>query len=60
LIQMFEEYKWVDSDYKIISDGKVYDTDQFTTSNISEGFISYERISIWFLFLKVLLEIYMS
>lgn len=43
---MFEEYEWLDSDYKIISDGKVYDTDQLTSNNISEGFIVYERISI--------------
>ena len=46
LIQMFQEYELLDPDYKIISNGKLYDTDQLTSNNISEGFIVYERISI--------------
>ena len=43
---MLEEYQLVDSNYKIISDGKGYDTDQLTSSNISEGFIVYEKLSV--------------
>jgi hypothetical protein len=46
LIQMYQEEEWLDSDYKIISDGKVSDTDQLTSNNISEGFIVFERLSI--------------
>ena len=46
LIKMFEEHQLVDSNYKIICDGKVYDTDQLTSNNISEGFIVYEKLSI--------------
>ena len=38
---MFEEYELVDSNYKIISDGKVYDTDKLTTRNISVFEITY-------------------
>lgn len=43
---MFEERELIDSNYKIISNGKFYATDQLTSSNISEGFIIYENISI--------------
>ena len=46
LIQIFQEYELLDPDYKIISNGKLYDTDQLTSNNLSEGFIVYERISI--------------
>jgi hypothetical protein len=46
LIKIFEEYELVYSNYKIISDGKVYDTDKLTTRNIFEGFIVYEKLSI--------------
>lgn len=31
--------------YKIFYDGKLYDTDKLTSSNISEGFIVYEKLS---------------
>lgn len=46
LIKMLEEYELVNSNYTIISDGKVYDTDQLTSLNISEGFIFHEKLSI--------------
>ena len=46
LIKMFEEYGSVDSNYKIISDDKIYGTDQLTLNNISEGFIVHEKLSI--------------
>ena len=46
LVKLFEEHSLIESNYTIISDGKVYHTDQLTSSNISEGFIIYERLSI--------------
>jgi hypothetical protein len=46
LVKLFEEHSLIESNYKIISDGKVYQTDQLTSSNISEGFILYEKLSI--------------
>lgn len=46
LIKVFEEYDLIESNYKIISNGKVYDTDQLTSQNISEGFIVTEKLSI--------------
>ena len=46
LVKLFEEHHLIESNYKIISDGKVYDTDQLTSTNISEGFIVYEKLSI--------------
>jgi len=47
LIKIFEEYELVVSTYKIISNGKIYEMNQLTTpSNISEGFIVYEKLSI--------------
>ena len=44
--KLFEEHSLIESNYTIISDGKVYHTDQLTSSNISEGFIVYEKLSI--------------
>jgi len=46
LVKLFEEHSLIESNYTIISDGKVYHTDQLTSSNISEGFIVYEKLSI--------------
>ena len=46
LVKLFEEHSLIQSNYTIISDGKVYHTDQLTSSNISEGFIVYEKLSI--------------
>jgi hypothetical protein len=43
LIQIFQEHKLVDSNYKIISNGKLYDKDELTSNNISEGFVVYEK-----------------
>ena len=48
LIQKLEEQQFIESNYKIISKGKVYDIDRLTPTNISEGFVAYERISISF------------
>ena len=46
LVKLFEEHSLIESNYTIISDGKVYHTDHLTSSNISEGFIVDERLSI--------------
>ena len=46
LVKFFEERHLIKFNYKIISDGKVYNTDQLTSTNISEGFIVYEKLSI--------------
>lgn len=34
------------ANYKIISSGNLYDTDQLTCQNISEGFVIYEKFTI--------------
>ena len=46
LVQIFEEHQLIDSNYKILSGGKVYHTDQLTPRNIVEGFIVYEKFSL--------------
>jgi len=46
LIKILEEYDLIENNYKIISNGSLYDTQELTTSNISEGFVVYEKISI--------------
>jgi len=46
LIQILEEYDLIENNYKIISNASFYDTQELTTSNISEGFGVYEKISI--------------
>ena len=46
LIKILEEYNLIDSNYKIIFNGRFHDTDQLTTKNISEGFVVYEKIYI--------------
>jgi hypothetical protein len=46
LMEMFETQGLIDSNFKIILNGKVHDTEQLTSTNISEGFIVYEKLSI--------------
>jgi len=46
IIQIFQEHQLIDSNYKIISNGKLYDKDQLTFKNISEGFVVYEKLYI--------------
>jgi hypothetical protein len=36
----------MESNYKIISNGSFLDTNELNISNISEGFVIYEKISI--------------
>jgi len=45
-IQILEEYDLIEKNYKIIFNVNPYDTQELTTSNISEGFIVYEKLSI--------------
>lgn len=47
LVKILEEYDRIESNSKIIFNGKVHSTDQLTTPNISEGFIIYEKLSIY-------------
>ena len=46
LVQILQKYDLIEPNYKIISNGSFLDTDQLTISNISEGFLIYENISI--------------
>ena len=45
-IKVFQQYDLVENNYTIFSDGKVYDAHELTPTNISEGFIVYEKLSI--------------
>jgi hypothetical protein len=45
-IQILQEYDLIESNYKIISNGSFLDTNELNISNISEGFVIYEKISI--------------
>jgi len=44
LIQFLNESSLIESNYKIISNNKIYLTNQLTTNNISEGFMIYEKL----------------
>ena len=46
IIQIFQQHQLIDSNYKIISNGKLYDKDQLTSRTISEGFVVYEKLYI--------------
>ena len=46
LVQLLRNSGLIEPHYKIISDGKLYPTDQLTTTNISEGFLIYEKLSL--------------
>jgi hypothetical protein len=41
-----KEYDLIESNYKIISNGSFLDTNELNISNISEGFVIYEKISV--------------
>jgi len=43
-IEVLEKEGLVDSHYQIIIDGKLYDTKELTTRNISEGFVVFEKM----------------
>jgi len=44
LVQILQEYDLIEPYYKIMSNGSLILTDQLTPSNISEGFVIYEKI----------------
>jgi len=46
IMELFQEQKLIESNYKILSNGKFYNQTKLTTQNISEGFVVYEKISI--------------
>ena len=46
LVQLLQEYDLIESNYQIISNGSFLDTNELNISNISEGFVIYEKISI--------------
>jgi hypothetical protein len=46
LVQILQEYDLIQSNYKIISNGLFVDIDELTTTNIEEGFIIYEKLSV--------------
>ena len=46
LVQILQEYDLIESNYKIISNGSFLDTNELNISNISEGFVIYEKIYI--------------
>jgi len=46
LVKLLEEHDLIESKYKIFFKGSLYDTQQLTTRNISEGFVIYEKLSI--------------
>jgi hypothetical protein len=46
LVQILQEYNLIESNYKIISNGSFLDKNELNISNISEGFVIYEKISI--------------
>jgi hypothetical protein len=45
-VKVFQKHHLIENNYKIISNGFFIDTDQLTISNISQGFVIYERLSV--------------
>ena len=46
LIQVLEEYDLIEKNYKKKFNASLYDIQELTTSNISEDFATYEKLSI--------------
>jgi hypothetical protein len=46
LVQELKNNDFIEPDHKIISDGSWISVDELTSSNISEGFILYEKLSL--------------
>lgn len=46
-VQILQESDWIESNDNIISNGSFLDTNELNISNISEGFVIDEKISIW-------------
>lgn len=45
-VKLFQQYNLIENNYKIISNGFLFDTDLLTSKNISEGFVIYEKLSV--------------
>lgn len=45
-VNLLKQYNLIISDYKIIYNGSLLNTNEFTVNNISEGFVIYEELSI--------------
>ena len=46
LVKLLEQHDLIEPKYKILSDGNLYDTQELTSRNISEGFVIYEKLTI--------------
>jgi len=46
LVIYFEQHDLIEPKYKIFSNGNIYETQELTSRNISEGFLIYEKLTI--------------
>jgi len=46
LVARLKEHDLIESNYKIISNGLFVDVDQLTNTNIEQGFVLYEKLSL--------------
>jgi hypothetical protein len=46
LVGVLKEHDLIESNYKIISNGLLVDIDELITTNIEQGFVRYEKLSI--------------
>ena len=46
LVARLKDHDLIESNYKIISNGLLLDVDQLTTTNIGQGFVLYEKLSL--------------
>lgn len=46
LVASLKEHDLIESNYKIISNGLLVDIDELTTTNIEQGFVIYEKLSL--------------
>ena len=42
LVQLFADFRIIESNYKIIQNGELFAVDQLTSRNITQGFVIYE------------------
>ena len=45
-VKLFQQYDLIENNYKMISNGFLFDIDLLTSKNISEGFVIYEKLSV--------------
>lgn len=46
LVKVLQDLNLIEGNYKVIWNGSFYETKELTITNISEGFIIYEKLSI--------------